>query len=152
MTQDRRAERSSPLEVDRVPFRVVRPLAETIARRTELTPDEAVLRELVGFKGVAERDAGAAFFVARIEGRLAGVCELYVGDGVAQIEDVNTLEEFRGRSVATAVVLAAASAARRAGADLVFLVADDDDWPKHLYARLGFDVAGPAWEFVRPAG
>jgi hypothetical protein len=46
-------------------------------------------------------------------------------------------------------VLAAADAARAEGADLVFLVADDEDWPKTLYARLGFDAAGPAWEFVR---
>ncbi len=151
MTQDREPERSSRLHVERVPFDVARPLAEVIGRRTEVSPDEAVLRELVGFKDVAEREAGAAFFVARIDGRLAGVCELYVGDGVAQIEDVNTLEEFRGRGVATAVVLAAAAAGREAGADVVFLVADDEDWPKHLYARLGFDVAGPAWEFVRIA-
>ena len=28
------------------------------------------------------------------------------------------------------------------GADLVFIVADDDDWPKQLYAKLGFTPLG----------
>jgi ribosomal protein S18 acetylase RimI-like enzyme len=151
MTQERASERTSSVPVERVAFDVVRPVAETIARRAELTQDETVLGELVGYKSVAERDAGARFFVGRIGGALAGVCELYVGDGVAQIEDVNTLEEYRGRGVATAMVLAATETARAEDADQVFIVADDDDWPKHLYARLGFDVAGPAWEFVRAA-
>jgi hypothetical protein len=37
------------------------------------------------------------------------------------------------------VVLAASKAARDRGPDLVFLDADDEDWPKLLYGKLGFD-------------
>jgi hypothetical protein len=33
---------------------------------------------------------------------------------------------------------------------LIFLVADADDWPRELYARLGFDPVGHCWAFVRP--
>jgi predicted N-acetyltransferase YhbS len=47
-------------------------------------------------------------------------------------------------------VLRAVEEARRAGADLVFLVADDKDWPKQLYARLGFEPVGLAYKFIRP--
>jgi predicted N-acetyltransferase YhbS len=65
---------------------------------------------------------------------------------------VNTLEEHRGRGVGRAVVLAAAAAARASGADLVFLDADADDWPRLLYGRLGFDPVGEAWEFIRRPG
>jgi predicted N-acetyltransferase YhbS len=36
----------------------------------------------------------------------------------------------------------AIAAAREAGADFVFLVADADDWPKEWYARLGFEPIG----------
>ena len=36
------------------------------------------------------------------------------------------------------------------GHELIFIVADDDDWPKDLYARLGFDPIGRAWAFTRP--
>ena len=43
---------------------------------------------------------------------------------IAQIEDVNTLEEFRGRGVARNVVLRAAEEAARSGATFVFLFAD----------------------------
>jgi ribosomal protein S18 acetylase RimI-like enzyme len=149
MTLERPSDRRPTIAVERVGFDVARPLAETIARRGEITRDEAVLRELVGFKDVAQRELGASFLVARVDGAPVAVCELYVGDGVAQIEDVNTLEEHRGRGIASSIVSAAAEAARDEGADLIFLVADDEDWPKHLYARLGFDAAGPAWEFVR---
>ena len=67
--------------------------------------------------------------------------------GTAQIEDVATLESHRGRGFASAVVLRAAAEARLAGADLIFLVADDEDWPKHLYRRLGFHRLGCVYEF-----
>jgi predicted GNAT family acetyltransferase len=87
--------------------------------------------------------------VAEVDGQPASVCELYVLGDVAQVEDVNTIEEFRGRGLGSAVVLAAADAARARGCDVVFLIADDADWPKDLYARLGFDPVGRFWSFVR---
>jgi ribosomal protein S18 acetylase RimI-like enzyme len=55
---------------------------------------------------------------------------------------VGTLHDHRGRGYAKAVVLAAIAAARKRGAEFVFLVADHDDWPKELYRRLGFDELG----------
>ena len=70
-------------------------------------------------------------------------------DSVAQIESVNTLEEFRRRGLASAVVLAAARSARERGCDVVFLVADDADSPKELYGRLGFDPVSRFWSFLR---
>jgi hypothetical protein len=41
-------------------------------------------------------------------------------------------------------------AALAAGHELIFVVADDEDWPKDLYAKLGFDPVGKAWNFTRP--
>jgi GNAT superfamily N-acetyltransferase len=55
---------------------------------------------------------------------------------------VVTTDAYRNRGLARAVVLSAAAAARDAGADLVFLRADAADWPRRLYERLGFAVAG----------
>ena len=85
----------------------------------------------------------------RIDGTLAGRCELLENGADAQIEYVDTLEEYRGRGVARAVVLAAAEAARRAGADRVFIATDMDDGPKPLYERFGFEPNGHEWEFTR---
>jgi GNAT superfamily N-acetyltransferase len=93
---------------------------------------------------------GARFFVARVDDVLAGLCELYVHDDVAEIDNVHTLERFRGHGIARAVVGRAVREARDAGVTLVFLIADDADWPKHLYAKLGFDPVGRFWQFTRP--
>jgi predicted GNAT family acetyltransferase len=71
-----------------------------------------------------------------------------VHEGAAQIEDVNTLEPFRGRGLARQVVSFAAREALAGGADLVWLIADDNDWPKELYAKLGFRPVGTFWQFT----
>jgi GNAT superfamily N-acetyltransferase len=129
-----------------------RPVIEEGNRRRDDTGGEEAKGQLTAFRGVLEREGDARFFVAEADGHPASVCELYVIDGVAQVEDVDTLEEFRGRGLASAVVLAAARAARRRGCDLVFLCADEEDWPKELYARLGFDPVGRFWSFLRMPG
>ena len=92
----------------------------------------------------------ARFFVAASEGVDAAVTTLYSDGVVAQIEDVATLRDFRRRGLARATVTAAIDAALEMGHGLVFIVADDNDWPKDLYARLGFDPVGRAWAFTRP--
>ena len=78
------------------------------------------------------------------------MCELYLDGGTAQIEDVATAERFRKKGLATAVVLTAIEAARAAGAELVFLIADAEDWPKEMYAKLGFEEIGHTYEFMIP--
>ena len=71
-------------------------------------------------------------------------------DGViAQIEDVYTTPEARGRGYARALVTRAVAEARAMDHELVFIVADDNDWPRRLYRRLGFEPVGYAWAFHR---
>ena len=84
---------------------------------------------LADFRAVAATRAGTRFFAVELDGVIAAYCELYLHAGAAQVEDVNTLEPWRNRGAGRAVVLGAAAAARAAGADLVWLVADADDWP-----------------------
>jgi ribosomal protein S18 acetylase RimI-like enzyme len=86
---------------------------------------------------------------AVVDGDIAAYAGLYLGNGIAQIEDVATLPAYRNRGLARAVVLQAVAEARRAGAGLVFLVADEGDWPRELYARLGFDPIGLEHVFGR---
>jgi ribosomal protein S18 acetylase RimI-like enzyme len=103
---------------------------------------------LAAFSAVLHERAGARFFGVRVDGEVASACELYVHEGVAQIEDVNTLEPFRGRGLARQVVSFAAQEALARGADLVWLIADDNDWPKELYAKLGFRPVDTFWQFT----
>jgi ribosomal protein S18 acetylase RimI-like enzyme len=91
------------------------------------------------------------FFGIEVGGGIVSWSELYLDEGDAQIEDVGTLEEHRGRGYASAVVLAAAERARAEGASFVFLVADAEDWPKELYRRLGFDELGRYTKFIGPS-
>ena len=39
--------------------------------------------------------------------------------------------------------------ARSSEHDLTFIIADDNDWPKHLYEAIGFQAIGWTWTFHR---
>ena len=137
---------------EEVDLATLRPALEIVLRREPWATTEEIVRLLADFRGELQRHAGARFFCARVDREIAGMCELYVRGSIAQIEDVNTLEEFRDRGIARAVVRLAADQALSAGAELVFLHALDNDWPKELYAKFGFDPIGYVWSFVRPPG
>ena len=61
-----------------------------------------------------------------------------------------TLEEFRNRGLAKAIVTHALAESRAAGNDFTFLLAEPRDWPKELYRKLGFDDVGLVYDFLRP--
>ena len=136
--------------VDELPYEAVRSFLAEVYRRT-LTDDESqVVARFADFRRVVQQLVGTRFFARRIDGVVVGLCELYVHDRVAQVEHVDTLEEFRGRGIASSIVLRAVAEARVEGADLVCIDADLDDWPIDLYRRLGFDEISRAWSFTKP--
>lgn len=140
--------------VEEVSFAEVRPLIEESTRREPWAADAETVRQLTDHHGKLARSVGARFFATRNDGALAGCCELYVLGDDAQIESVDTLSEFRGRGYASAFVLAAAEAARAAGARRVHLWADADDWPQRWYTTLGFRPAATVGDnfLRRPLG
>jgi len=85
-------------------------------------------------------------------GALAAMTMLYSDGTIAQVEDVYTVPEERGRGFARSLVTRAISLAREHGHELTFIVADDEGWPKHLYGRLGFQPVGRTWLFHRKVG
>jgi GNAT superfamily N-acetyltransferase len=135
-----------PVATQEVSWDQVAPLLGEISRRAYPADADA----LVAHDRVFGERVGARYFAARVDGDLVGCCQLYERDGVAQIESVDTLEEHRGRGVARAFLDATIEAARAGGAGLIFLVADDADWPKHLYGKLGFDEVGHHRQFTKP--
>lgn len=108
------------------------------------------LEQIIASRRVVEEATNVRRFGAYADGELASLCELYLEGGAAQVEDVATAERFRKRGLATAIVLNAVHAARTAGAGFVFLIADADDWPKEMYAKLGFEEIGTTYEFLIP--
>ena len=124
------------------------PFIAEMTRREPWGTEPGIAEMLAGFRRVLVDGVGARFFAQRIDGRLAGSCELYLRGDVAQIEDANTLEEFRGRGVARNVVLRAAEEARGA-AHRSSSCSPMRRTGRHLYGRLGFDPIGHSRLFTR---
>jgi GNAT superfamily N-acetyltransferase len=110
--------------------------------------DPRALAQLVEFSRRESRACDDRLLGVRSsDGRLVAISKLR-GDGrTAQVEDVYTTPEARGRGFGRAVVTRAVELARDAGHDLIFITADDNDWPKELYARIGFRPVGRLWQF-----
>jgi GNAT superfamily N-acetyltransferase len=136
---------SAPVAAREVAFDEAEPLCR--ASTMELTPrtgpdHEEVVDQLVAMDRRYAESAGDRWFVAPAEGEPASACRLFRAGGIAQVEDVATLEAQRERGYAKAIVLAAVKAARDAGDETVFLTADAADWPQLMYAKLGFETVG----------
>jgi ribosomal protein S18 acetylase RimI-like enzyme len=150
MVQRRQPEKTADLsvvrEVDQAALRPGRTRA--ILAQPWGTPE--VAEQLLDAKRLLAERAETRFFGVEADEEVVAWTDLYVAQDVAQVEDVATLEEHRGKGFATAVVLRAVEEGRNAGADVVFLVADGEDWPKLLYQRLGFDEIGRCYKFATP--
>ena len=143
---DRLSDTSIVREVDAETLR--EPRAEQL-RTFEWAADDEVLAQLHEAKRLFADRVDTRFFAVFDEERVVSWTDLYLAGDTAQIEDVGTVESHRGRGYARATVQRAADEARHAGAELVFLVADDEDWPKELYGKLGYDELGRVYEFLR---
>src|SRR4051794_11346816 len=112
--------------------------------------DAEARRQIVASPELRAAASPTRLFAARADRHEIGsFCALFQGRGTGQIDEVTTLEQYRRRGLAGAVVSAAVRASLDAGDDLTFLVADEGDWPKDWYARLGFEPIGRRYELVR---
>jgi ribosomal protein S18 acetylase RimI-like enzyme len=135
--------------VEEVGHEGIRPARRRMIESYPWGSSPGVADQLLAYKPLLARWVTVRGFGMRAEGNVVSYADLYTDGAEAQIEDVATLPEHRGRGYAKAVVSRAADEARAAGADFVFLVADANDWPKELYARLGFDVVGSYVKVLR---
>ncbi|MDX6452214.1 MAG: hypothetical protein QOH16_2263 [Gaiellaceae bacterium] len=134
---DRRVDTSMVREVS---------FAELTDARREVTVgepwgDDEISSLLDHAKQLIMRAVPTRFFAAFVGDEVAAYCEVRSDGTVAQVEDVNTLPRFRGRGLGRAVVQHALDEARATN-DIVYLEALAEDWPRELYAKLGFDVVG----------
>ncbi len=129
----------------------LRPLQDATTREEPFGRDEEVVQQLGEHaRAWCVAVPSVRYFVGADDGVDAAVTTLYCDGTIAQLEDVATLAAHRGRGLARATVSLAVDAALAAGHELVFLVADDEGWPKALYTKLGFDPVGTVWPLVRP--
>jgi ribosomal protein S18 acetylase RimI-like enzyme len=81
---------------------------------------------------------------------LVGFAQLERAEQGAEISQVYVRPEHRGSGRGTAITRAAIEAA--GDVDDLWIVADDEDRPKQLYARLGFRPVWTSAEFLRAPG
>jgi len=113
-------------------------------------PDrERVIADLVGREHLNDRVVAVTDLVVRERGRVVASGQLRVDGATAAVDSVLTDPDHRGRGHADAVLARALDLAAAAGCDLVVLEASADDWPRHWYARRGFEVVGSVWSATR---
>lgn len=134
--------------VEEVDGAQIRPPTHEWYRQTLVVTEEQAAN-LTDSLAAVERAVHTRYFAVRVPSGIASWCHLYQEGEVAQIEEVSTFERYRGRGYATATVLRAIHEARAAGASFIFLVADANDWPKDIYARLGFRPIGQIYDYSK---
>lgn len=139
---DRVVDTSAVREIDEATLRVARERAV----REEL-PDRSdeVVRQLVDLHEVLARVTDMRRFAAFVGPEIVAYCSVFSDGTAGQIEEVMTLPAFRGRGFGRALLTAAIGATNVH--PLVFLVADEDDWPIALYRQLGFRMVGRVYVF-----
>lgn len=134
---------------EEVKWEAILPLREALVREAPWGEDEETVSQILAAQRRVAKAGNARHFVVRVDGEGASAADLLSDGQTAQVEDVITLASHRNRGYATAVVLRAVEEALATGHDFVFLVADAEDWPKELYARLGFEAIGHTCAFQR---
>jgi ribosomal protein S18 acetylase RimI-like enzyme len=113
------------------------------------TRDTEARDQIVAFTELMASAAASRLFAAWGDGAIGSFCSLFQDGGLGQIDEVTTIDQYRRRGLGTAVVEAALQASLADRDDLTFLVADEGDWPKDWYGRLGFEVIGRRYELLR---
>ena len=144
---DRTAEPVDVVELDAETYYA---FAAASIREEPYGNDEEVVAGLVELDHRMERLADVTWFGATVDGEPVSRASLYLADGMAQVEDVATLEPYRNRGLARATVSRAILEAQRAGADPIVILADLHDWPWRLYEKLGFDRVAVEVGLLRP--
>lgn len=116
---------------------------------SEFLPDSEpeVVEQLVQLGLLMADAANGRFFAANADDKPVAGTHLYSDGSAAQIEDVGTLNAYRGRGLSRTLMKHVIADAFDNGHDMVFLVAEADDWPKDFYARLGFEAVGRTLEY-----
>jgi ribosomal protein S18 acetylase RimI-like enzyme len=144
MHHEHQPELEPAFDVAEVPYEAVHGLR--VAWYDEDFPGRRIGSFLDDAREVAQRRGVRVFAVQEAAGPV-GFSQLQRSADGAEVALVYVLPEHRGRGIGTAVTLAAVGAGREAR-DL-WIVADDEDRPKELYARLGFRSAWRMTEFLR---
>jgi len=127
----------------------IRSLREAIIREWQKDADDETVSDILAADMVQVGAVDPRIFGIVEDGVVVSSAQLYSDGSTAQVEEVATLPEYRGRGYAKALVTRAVAEAVAGNHEFIFLIADGDDWPKELYARLGFEELGSRFAFLK---
>lgn len=100
---------------------------------------------------VYQSEAACDCYLCYIGEELVGKCDLFIDQGTAKIEDFVVKEAFRRKQIGTTILAYLIQEAASKGASTLYLCADEEDTPKEMYLKLGFekvtDFYGLLWHF-----
>ena len=88
---------------------------------------------------------GFHYYVAYLDGKVAGSCYACAIDGYVVMDALVVREAFRKRYVATTLMKHIASQFK----EELFLHADADDTPKEMYRKMGFETVDELYEYLK---
>lgn len=103
-----------------------------------VAPDLPAREPLLETMQLFARAPGFRRYLARIDGEIAGVAELRLDNGIAQLCGAATLPRFRRRGVQTRLLQQRLSDAREAGADLAVMTVQPGSKSHQNAHRVGF--------------
>ena len=127
----------------------IRRLREAIIREWQKDADDKTVSDILAADLLQIEAVGSRVFGIVEDGVVVSSAQLYSHGGTAQVEEVATVPECRGRGYAKALVTRAVEEAVAENHEFIFLIADGEDWPKELYARLGFEELGSRFAFLK---
>lgn len=137
--------------VDEVPFDGRVASAHRASLRWFDINEPDVVDELSTLERTVSVPAGRRWFIVRDGDDPVSFAGLWVLDGVAYLDHVVTFPEARGRGYATALTATALRAARDAGAEATYLLAEPDGAASRMYERLGFRELTRIASWISPA-
>ena len=86
------------------------------------------------------------FYGAYLDGKLVGDCYCFSEDGLTCIDGLIVDEEYRKRYIATSLIAHIRDSYPDAQ---LYLHADEDDTPKQMYEKMGFEAVDKLYEYMR---
>lgn len=78
--------------------------------------------------------------IYRENNKILGSCELFRGDGVVKLEDLEVLKEYRERGIASAILKSAIAITKHSGYRYIYLITESDSRVTDFYMKRGFTV------------
>ena len=126
--------------VEQVPARMVADLnREWLGSEPWMGGDEAARRFAEDQARADARLPGTALTLAVFDPWPVGYVALRQHAGAAEITELYVTPSHRGRGLSGALLRSALATARAEGIGDLWIVADEDDWPKALYEQAGFE-------------